>query len=77
MRKLLISIFILFISPNAKACPFCDYGGTATALFIITFLGFISLGMFALFLAHKKSGGLKNSEAISYKVFEAEGVKHE
>lgn len=76
MRKT-IGLSILLVTQNALACPFCDYGGTATALFIITFLGFISLGMFALFLAHKNSGGFKNSEKTSYKVFEAEGVNHE
>ena len=76
MKKIVISIIVL-VSRTALACPFCDYGGTATALFIVTFLGFISLGMFALFVAHKKSGGFKNSEKTSLRVFEGEGVKHE
>ncbi|OQW49199.1 MAG: hypothetical protein A4S09_03790 [Proteobacteria bacterium SG_bin7] len=76
MRNL-IFLFVLLVTQTARACPFCDYGGTATAIFIVTFLGFISLGMFALFLAHKSSGGFKDSEETSYKVFEAEGERHE
>ncbi len=77
MKNRVLTVALVVASQNAMACPFCDYGGTATALFIITFLGSISLGMLALFMAHRKSGGLKNSEEVANKVFQAEGVKYE
>jgi hypothetical protein len=67
-----ISLPAFLFSVPAIACPFCDLGGQATALFIVSFLGFICLGMFAFFLAHLKSGGLKDSNQTAHKIFEAE-----
>ena len=64
----------LFVSSQAFACPFCDYGGQDTAAFILSFFGFIALAgafFFALFLYR---GGLKDANSTKTSVLRAENI---
>jgi hypothetical protein len=74
MRRLAPAL-LAFAPGAALACPFCDVGGEDTAMFIVSFIGFMALGMGAIFLAVRRArpsaGGAKPED----QVLEAEGVK--
>lgn len=61
----------------AFACPFCDAGGSDSALFILAFFGFFALGMGAIVYAYGRAGAFKSDLRLERRVLEAEGVEPE
>lgn len=63
---------ILLGAADAYACPFCDFGATDTATFILTLFGLFVLGMAGVFLIFSIKGGWKESADVSNRVLEIE-----
>ncbi len=72
-HSLFATIFLLF-SQQLFACPFCDAGGTETALFVIVIFGTFAIAAFFIFLAFKKKGAFREDLKLEASVLKAENI---
>lgn len=69
-------LLLLYLNVNkANACPFCEWGASDAAYFMVTFLGLFILSMTVILFAFLKSGAMSKANLTSLSVLEAEGIK--
>ena len=56
------------------ACPFCDAGGTETALFVVMIFGTFAAAALFIFLAFRKKGAFSEELKLESSVLRAENI---
>lgn len=75
MRRLSATILLLIYSVTASACPFCEFGASDVAFFIISVFGLFALSGIFLLVYFWRSGSFSSNSDVALQVLEAEGIQ--